>query len=140
MVVSAFEPFIRVVNVYEDSASARAGVLPGDLIAFVNDTDIRPLAYDEASDLLAEVSADGGTVGVLREGERQLLTLTLSPAEVVIPNVDWRIDGDIAYLKVTLLPAVILMILLTRPLPISVPRARRALCLICAIIAAAPFP
>ena len=33
MVVSAFEPFIRVVNVYEDSASARAGVLPGDLIA-----------------------------------------------------------------------------------------------------------
>ena len=102
MVVSAFEPFIRVVNVYEDSASARAGVLPGDLIAFVNDTDIRPLAYDEASDLLAEVSADGGTVGVLREGERQLLTLTLSPAEVVIPNVDWRIDGDIAYLKVTL--------------------------------------
>ena len=102
MVVSAFEPFVRVVNVYEDSASARAGVLPGDLIAFVNDTDIRPLTYDEASDLLAEVSADGGTVGVLREGERQLLTLTLSPAEVVIPNVDWRIDGDIAYLKVTL--------------------------------------
>lgn len=102
MIVSAFEPFVRVVDVYEDSASARAGVLPGDLIVYVNDTDIRPLAYDEASDLLAEVSADGGTIGVLREGEQQLLTFSLSPAEVVIPNVDWRIDGDVAYLNVTL--------------------------------------
>ena len=102
MVISAFEPFIRVVNVYEDSASARAGVLPGDLIAYVNDTDIRPLDYDEASDLLAEVSANGGTIGVLREGEHQLLTFDLTPAEVVIPNVDWHVDGDVAYLNVTL--------------------------------------
>ena len=102
MVVSAYEPFIRVVDVYEGSASADAGIQPGDRIAVVNDTDIRPLAYEEASDLLAEVSAGGGTVGILREGETQLLTFELTPEEVVIPNVDWSVDGDIAYLRITL--------------------------------------
>ena len=102
MIVSAYEPFIRVVDVYEDSAADIAGVLPGDRIAVVNGMDIRPLAYEEASGLLAEVSANGGTVGIVREGETQLLTLKLTPEEVVIPNVDWQVDGDVAYLRITL--------------------------------------
>ncbi len=102
MVVSAYEPYIRVVNVYEGSAAGQAGVEPGDLIACVNETDIRPLAYDDASALLAEVSADGGTVGIVREGEEALLTVSLTPAEVVIPNVDWHVAGETAYLNITL--------------------------------------
>ena len=102
MVISAYEPFIRVVNVYEDSAASAAGVQPGDLIACINGTDIRPLPYDAASELLKAVSAEGGSIAVLREGKASLLTFDLTPAEVVIPNVDWHVDGEIAYLNVTL--------------------------------------
>lgn len=102
MVVSACEPFIRVVNVYPESAAGKAGVKAGDLIVLVNGTDIRPLDYEEASDCLAEVSADGGTVAILREGENALLTFALTPEEVVIPNIDWSIENDTAYLNVTL--------------------------------------
>ncbi len=102
MVVSAYEPFIRVVDVYEGSAAGQAGIESGDLIAYVNGTDIRPLSYDAASELLAEVSAEGGSVGIVREGELSLLTFELMPAEVVIPNVDWHVDGDLAYLNITL--------------------------------------
>ena len=102
MMISAYGPFIRVSEVYADSAAGRAGILPGDLIACVNGQDIRPLPYEEASELLASVSSDGGSIAVLRDGEDALLSFDLIPGEVVIPNVEWKTEGDTAYLNVTL--------------------------------------
>ncbi len=102
MVISAYGPFIRVVSVYADSAAARAGILSGDLIARVNDLDIRPLSYEEASDHLSVVSSEGGTLDIFRSGESGLLHFALTPTEVVIPNVEWRIEDRYAYLNITL--------------------------------------
>lgn len=102
MVVTANGPFIGVVNVYEDSAAGRAGILPDDRVVMVNGRDIRPMPYEEASDCLAEVSKNGGTVTILREAGQPLLTFDLTPEAVVIPNVDWSVDDDVAYLDITL--------------------------------------
>jgi len=102
MVVTANGPFIGVVEVYADSAAGRAGILPGDRIVMVNGADIRPLPYAAASDRLAEVSKNGGSVTILREEGQPTLTFDLSPEAVVIPNVDWSVDGGVAYLDVTL--------------------------------------
>ena len=102
MVVTANGPFIGVVRVYEDSAAGCAGILPGDRIVMLNGEDIRPLSYEAANDRLAEVSKNGGSVTVLRETGEATLTFDLVPEAVVIPNVDWSVDGKVAYLDITL--------------------------------------
>ncbi len=100
--VSAYGPFIRIGSIYENSAAGKAGLQAGDLICSIGQTDIRTLSYTDAQHLLSEAIQDTTTLGILRPGENQILYFELQAQEVVIPNVSWEINGDIAYLNITL--------------------------------------
>ncbi len=100
--VSHLGPFIRIASVYADSPAGRAGLMEGDLICTVGDTDIRTMDYEDAKDLLYEASKAGTAVGVLRKGESALLSFALKVDAVHIPNVSWQIREDVGYLNITL--------------------------------------
>ena len=100
--ISAYGPFIRIGSVYADSAAGRAGLQAGDLICSIGQTDVRTLSYTDAQKLLSETVEQTTTLGILRTGENEILYFDIQADEVVIPNVSWEIDGEIAYLRITL--------------------------------------
>lgn len=100
--ISSYGPFIRINKVYNDSAADNAGVLPGDLICSIGNNDIRFLDYYDASSVLAQEIKNGTTLGIYRVNEDHIIYIDITAQEVIVPNISWSIDGDVAYLNITL--------------------------------------
>jgi carboxyl-terminal processing protease len=84
---------LRATRVFAGSPAARAGIVPGDTIVSV---DGEPIAGQSSAEATAKIKGPEGTevtVGVLDAGSGKTRELTLTRAEVSLPNVSSRIES-----------------------------------------------
>ncbi len=93
---------ITITRVFEDSPAEEAGLLPGDLLYKVSDTEVT------GEDLTKVVSmvkgADGTTVAIeiAREGESDYLTFEVERRTIEIETVEHKLlDGNIGYIAIS---------------------------------------
>lgn len=90
---------VRLVHVFPGSPAEKAGLKDGDIIIKVDGEDITGLT------LLEQVSKIRGPAGskvvltIVREGVRDPFDVTVVRGRIEIPIVEYRMEGDIAYLK-----------------------------------------
>jgi carboxyl-terminal processing protease len=90
-----------VVGTIENSPSANAGIKNGDIILAVNDKSTEGLAVDQ---VVMQVRGPIGTtvkLTVLHEGQSAPVDIEIVRAEINPTTVSYRMEGDIAYIKLT---------------------------------------
>lgn len=92
---------VVIVRCYADSPGEQAGLLPGDMIAQVNGIDI---TVDNQGEMIQEIRDSSDVpvqLGIYREGQRDLIEVELTQAEINIPYVEYRmLDGKMGYLAI----------------------------------------
>lgn len=93
---------VVIVQVYENTPAANAGVLAGDLISKVNGEDVTGMSL---SDVVSRTKGEEGSSVVLtvfRESDQQYHDLTAVRENIKKQTVDYTmLDGQIGYLQVT---------------------------------------
>jgi carboxyl-terminal processing protease len=92
-----------VMAPFPGSPAYKAGLRPGDVIAFVNDKPTDNLNSTEIADLLKGPRGTQVRIGVVREGSEAPLSFTVTRDEVKRPSVPdaFWVKPGIAYLKIT---------------------------------------
>jgi len=84
---------LRATRVFASSPAAKAGIVPGEVIVSV---DGEPIAGQSSAEATAKIKGPEGTevtVGVLDAGNGKTRELTLTRAEVSLPNVSSRAES-----------------------------------------------
>ncbi len=92
---------IRVVSVFDDGPSAKAGIKPDDLLVQINDDAVAGLSLDDVVERLR--GPIGGALRLTLESgaDRARREVSLARALVVPPTVSYARRGDIAYFRIT---------------------------------------
>ena len=89
-----------VKTVYEDSPAEKAGILRGDIIIAIDDTDVTNMSLSESVTLIRGEAGSPVTIKVLRDGEE--LSFDMKRAKVNTPSVYSRmLDKGVGYLQIS---------------------------------------
>ena len=92
---------ITITRVFEGSPAEEAGLLPGDVICKVQDTEV---TGEDLTKVVSMVKGAEGTtvpISVAREGESDYLTFDVERRTIEISTVEHRmLDGNIGYISV----------------------------------------
>ena len=92
---------ITITRVFEGSPAEEAGLLPGDLIYKVQDTEV---TGEDLTKVVSMVKGAEGTtvpISVAREGENDYLTFDVERRTIEISTVEHRmLDGNIGYISI----------------------------------------
>src|SRR5690606_31513248 len=69
--------YIKVITPIDDTPADRAGILPGDLIIEIDGKPLREMVIDEAVELMRGEIGTPIDIGIMREGESEILEFTL---------------------------------------------------------------
>ena len=93
---------VKVVSPIDDTPAAKAGVMPGDYISFIDDEQVMGLTLSEAVDKMRGKVDTKVKLTILREGAVEPIELILVRANIKIRAGRGRAEGDeIAYLRLT---------------------------------------
>ncbi|AEV67339.1 S41 family peptidase [Acetivibrio clariflavus] len=90
---------ICVVEVFESSSAAKAGIIKGDIIVKINDVNVEGKTSEEVANLIRGKAGTKVNLGIMRPGQKQLLNIEVERSEVKINPVTYRIIDDIGYIK-----------------------------------------
>ncbi|MDX2073336.1 MAG: S41 family peptidase [Alphaproteobacteria bacterium] len=91
---------VKVVSPIDDTPAAKAGVLPGDYVSFIDDEAVMGLSLNEAVDKMRGKVDTKVKLTILREGAVEPIEVTLIRANIKIRSSKGRAEGDdIAYLR-----------------------------------------
>jgi len=76
-----------IIQVFEESPAERAGVLAGDIIRYLNDTDVSEKSATEIVEMIRGRGNRQIEMLIEREGEEDLVEFQLSKGTIVIPQV-----------------------------------------------------
>lgn len=88
---------------YEGTPSMKAGLLPGDIIMCVGDTDVEGMLTDKVSNLLRGEAGTSFLLKVQRPGEKDLRTYTITRETISIPHLPYygMQQNGIGYIMLT---------------------------------------
>ncbi|HLY28046.1 MAG TPA: S41 family peptidase [Aggregatilineales bacterium] len=93
---------IQIISTIAGSPARQGGLKDGDIIVDVDGKDITTLSE---TDILGRVRGPAGSkvlLGLLRKGQKKLVNVTLTRAQIVIPIVESAMyDGKIGYVKLS---------------------------------------
>ena len=93
---------ITVVTPFEGYPGAKAGILPGDKIIRVNDSEVSGDVYEEAIAMLKGMPGTSVNVTIFRESENRTIELTILREQIDIPTVSHRmLDDQVGYIRIT---------------------------------------
>jgi carboxyl-terminal processing protease len=93
------DKLITAITVYKGSPAEKAGMLPGDKILKVDDTDVTPLNLDETVKLVRGEPGTQVRITVLRGEDQVELTMTRAAVKVEFATGEMVEDG-IGYVKI----------------------------------------
>jgi len=94
--------FVTVVAPIDDTPSARAGVMPGDLIAAINGETVQGWSPNQVVDKMRGAINSPVRLTILRGAERRKIDLKMVRERVYIKSVRARKqDDDIAYIRIS---------------------------------------
>jgi carboxyl-terminal processing protease len=93
---------IRIVTPMDGTPAHRAGIQPGDVLVSIDDT---PVSGDQLADAVARMRGRPGSnvaIGIVREGQDQLLTFQMQRKPIAVRSVRSEYLGDgFGYLRLT---------------------------------------
>jgi carboxyl-terminal processing protease len=92
---------LRVISPFPGSPAESEGLLPGDLIIAVDDTDVTAMSEYEIIGLVRGPAGSAVRLTVEREGNDEPLEFTVTRAKIVIPSVEGEmLAGQVGYIKI----------------------------------------
>lgn len=96
------EDYIRVISAIKDTPGYRAGILPGDLIMYVDGKDIKGFSTEQAAALMKGQAGTKVTIGIRREGVSDIIYIDIIREIIKINPVEYEILPDnIGFVKIT---------------------------------------
>ena len=92
---------IKVVSPIDDTPAAKAGVLSGDFITYIDDEAVTGLALSEAVEKMRGPVGTPIKLRFMREGSEQPINLTLTRAVIKISPVRAHAEGNVGYVRLT---------------------------------------
>lgn len=93
---------VRIAKPYAGTPSAEAGLLPGDMIVRVDDTEVTGMELNQVVTLIKGPEGTDVVLHIYRESENQEMDVTVTRAKVELPTVSSRVlENNIGYIEVT---------------------------------------
>jgi carboxyl-terminal processing protease len=93
---------VKVVSPIDDTPAAKAGLMPGDYISYINDEAVMGLTLAEAVEKMRGPVDSKVKLTILRETKDEPLEVMLTRAVIKIRSAKARAEGeDIVYLRIT---------------------------------------
>ncbi len=101
--IASKDEYVTIVAPLEGSPSDLAGVMPGDRVLEIDGNDAFGISVNEA---VFQIRGEEGTevvLTILREGEEELLEISIVRSEIKVDSVNWEIQDDgIAVISVSM--------------------------------------
>ncbi len=99
-IIQYYDDNVHISEPYENFPAHKAGLLPGDAILEINGVNTEKKSVSEVSELLKGQPGSQLTLKIRREGEKNILTKTLTREKIKIDNIPYYnvLDGGIAYI------------------------------------------
>ena len=92
---------VVIVRCYEGTPSAESGLLPGDVLYSVNDSQVTGMDLTEVVSMIKTEPGDTVKIEVAREGEEDYLSFDVPRAPIEVPTVEYEmLDGKIGYIEI----------------------------------------
>lgn len=93
---------ITLVKPFENSPGLKAGILPGDILYKVDDTEVTGM---ELSSVVAMIKGEEGTtvnLTIVREGESDNIDITVERQQIEIPTISYEVlENNIGYIYIS---------------------------------------
>lgn len=99
-VIQYYDERVHISEPYENFPAHKAGLLPGDAILEINGVDTKTKTVSEVSELLKGQPGSKVVLKIQREGEKDVLTKTLTREKIKIDNIPYStvFENGIAYI------------------------------------------
>lgn len=99
-IIQFYDGNVHISEPYENFPAHKAGLLPGDAIVEVNGVNTEGKTVSEVSELLKGQPGSKFTIKVRRDGEKDVITKTITREKIKIDNIPYYtiLDGGIAYI------------------------------------------
>ncbi len=92
---------VKVVSPIDETPAAKAGIKSGDFISEIDNTPVMGMTLSDAVEKMRGKAGTTVALTVLREGLKAPMKVNLERAVIKIKSVRGRIEGDVAYIRVT---------------------------------------
>lgn len=99
MEVGVRDDVVTVIAPLPDTPAEEAGLLPGDAIVEIDGMETEDMSIDEAVQLIRGEQGTDVALTIFREGEEDLLEITVTRDTITIPTIETSIDGDVFIIK-----------------------------------------
>jgi carboxyl-terminal processing protease len=90
---------LTVIAPLKDTPASKAGIMAGDKIIKIGDTNSAEMSTDTAVGLIRGEPGTNVTITIVREGHNQSKEITITRAKIAIPTVDTERHGDVFVIK-----------------------------------------
>ncbi len=98
---------VTVVTCFEDAPADRAGLLPGDIIYSVNDTEVTGMDLTDVVTLIKTAEGSAVHLEIVRDGEADYLGFDVERMDVSVPTVASKmLENHIGYIAISEFDAV----------------------------------
>lgn len=99
-IINYYDGNVHISEPYEGFPAHKAGLLPGDAIIEINGVNTENKSVSEVSELLKGQPGSKLTLKIRREGEKDVITKTLTREKIKIDNIPYYtvLDGGVAYI------------------------------------------
>lgn len=99
-IIQYYDDNVHISEPYENFPAHKAGLLPGDAILEINGVNTVKKSVSEVSELLKGQPGSEVVLKIKREGEKNVLTKTLTREKIKIDNIPYYavLDGGVAYI------------------------------------------
>jgi carboxyl-terminal processing protease len=96
------EDYIRVISPIKGTPGFKAGILPGDIIMYVDGKDIKGFSTEQAAALMKGKAGTQVKIGIRRAGVNDIIYVDITREIITINPVEYEIlPDDIGYIKIT---------------------------------------
>ena len=98
--VTQEDGLIKVVTPIDDTPASRAGILAGDIISQIDDTQVQGLTLSDAVDKMRGKIDTAVKLKLLRGKDKDVVDVTLTRARIQVRSVKFEKKDDIGYIRI----------------------------------------
>ena len=99
-IITYYDNSVHISEPYENFPAHKAGLIPGDAILEINGVNTETKTVAEVSELLKGQPGSQLTLKIKRDGEKDIITKTLTREKIKIDNIPYYtvLEGGVAYI------------------------------------------
>jgi carboxyl-terminal processing protease len=99
--IAFIDGLLKIISPMDDMPAQRAGIIAGDYITRVNGKDVATIPHGEVIEMIHGEPGTEVELEILRQGEREPLQLKVKRDVVKVNPVKHKIQGDVAYIRLS---------------------------------------